>query len=189
MKEEKIWAAKDGYLVNRDGSIYKLNWNNTGKMRRVKQSQRDDGYLYFGCNGRTTFAHRFIAECFIPNPDNLPCINHKDENKTNNRVENLEWCDYKYNLNYGTHNKRVGESNSKALKNNPKICKKVYQYTKDGVLVKEWCSLREIERVFGYCNGYISRCCNGKYKYAYDYIWSFKPLADLSESNNSPRVK
>lgn len=177
MKEEKIWAIKDGYLVHRDGSIYKLNWNNTGKMRRVKQWQNGNGYLRFNCNGNYTLVHRFVASCFIPNPDNLPCINHKDENKTNNCVDNLEWCDHKYNNNYGSYKE--------------KYKKKVYQYTKDCTFVKEWVSLMEIQRVLGFDSGHISACCNGKpqHKSAYNYIWSFKPLADLSESNNSPRVK
>ena len=170
MKEEKIWAVKDGYLVHRDGSIYALNWHNTGKMRRVNQSVNNSGYLRFGCNGKTTYAHRFVAECFLPNPDNLPCVNHKDENKTNNRVENLEWCDYKYNSNYGTRNTRLAVSH----KNHPQKSKIVYQYSKNGVLIKEWVSAKEIERVLGFDNSNISACCNGKYKTAYDFVWKHK---------------
>lgn len=164
MKEEKIWAIKDGYLVHRDGSIYKLNWRNTGTMRRVKQSKDKKGYLYFNCNDKTTLAHRFVAEAFIPNSQNLPCVNHKNEIKTDNRVENLEWCDHKYNDNYGTRNKRVAESRSK----------KVLQYTKDGVFVKEWVSAKEIGIVLGYHTGYIAACCKGKHKTAYDFIWRYK---------------
>lgn len=163
MEEKKIWAVKDGYLVHRDGSIYKLNWHNTGTMRKIKQSEDKGGYLRFHCNGKDTYVHRFIAECFLPNPDNLPEINHKNEIKTDNRVENLEYCTHKYNMNYGTRNKRAAESR----------CKKVCQYTLDGAFVKEWLSATEIQRVLGFDNGYISNCCKGKSKSAYDFIWKF----------------
>ena len=173
MEGKKIWAVKDGYLVNRDGSIYKLNWRNTGTMRRIKQSVNNYGYLVFCYNGRMTFAHRFVASCFIPNPDNLPCINHKDENKTNYCVENLEWCTRSYNNNYGTRNKRIAESISKFQKIHPQKSKKVYQYTLGGKFVKEWVSLHEIERVLGFGIGHISKCCNGKQKTAYDFIWRY----------------
>lgn len=162
MKEEKIWAIKDGYLVNRDGSIYALNWCNTRIMRKVIQKTTPYGYLYFQNNKKYTLSHRFVAECFISNPDNLPCINHKDENKKNNCVDNLEWCDRKYNNNYGTRNKRISKT--------------TYQYTKDGVFVKKWNSLSEIKKHLGYNIGSISLCCNGKRKVHMGYIWSYKPL-------------
>lgn len=184
MKEEKIWAIKDGFLVHRDGSIYKLNWRNTGTMRRIKQTNDGNGYLRFWCNGKMTRVHRFVAECFLPNLQNLPFINHKNEIKSDNRVINLEWCTAKYNTNYGTAKQRWAEKNkgskrteetrkkiSESNKNNPKKSKKVLQFTKDWVFVKEWCSLREIERVLGYHHRNISKCCNGKQKSAYDYIW------------------
>lgn len=72
------------------------------------------GYLLVSlcCNGKHKgiTVHRLVAQAFLPNPDNLPEINHKDEDKTNNSVENLEWCDRSYNINYGSRNIRVKET-------------------------------------------------------------------------------
>ena len=62
--------------------------------------------------------HRLVAEAFIPNTDKLPMVNHKDENKTNNHVSNLEWCTNEYNLNYGTRNQRISEKTRKRMLGN-----------------------------------------------------------------------
>lgn len=67
------------------------------------------GYEYVRIRGNALRIHRLVAQAFIPNPNNYPMVNHKDENKTNNHVENLEWCTNKYNCNYGTRNKRISE--------------------------------------------------------------------------------
>lgn len=72
----------------------------------------DNGYNFVTCYGQHKGRHIWIAKAFIPNPDNLPCVNHKDENKLNNCADNLEWCTYKYNSNYGTRAERFAKSNS-----------------------------------------------------------------------------
>lgn len=173
MKEnEKIWVVKDGYIVLRNGTVFRLNWNNTGKCVEVKQSVNNCGYLQFSCNGITTVSHRFIAECFIPNPNNFPEINHKNEIKSDNRVDNLEWCDRSYNINYGTRNKKIAKAHEGHT--TWKKGKKVFQFTKDGEFVKEWCSLHEIQRQLGFSATHISKCCLGRYKFAYDFIWRYK---------------
>ena len=89
------------------------------KEKILKQYIDKDGYIkVILCkNNKTHFlsVHRLIAEAFIPNPDNLPQINHKDENKKNNKLSNLEWCTCKYNINYGTRTKRAMEKHKKRL--------------------------------------------------------------------------
>lgn len=159
MEEKKYWARRGEYLVHRDGTIYKMNWHRTGQMRRVKQSHDSKGYLQFTYKGRLVSSHRFIAELFIPNPDNLPQVNHINEKKDDNRVENIEWCDAAYNNSYGTRNERISN----------KVC----QYTLDGTFICEWPSTMEVERQLGYNHRNIGKCCLGKYRQAYGYVWRY----------------
>ena len=105
--------------------------------------------------------HRLVAEAFIPNPENLPQINHKDENKLNNCVSNLEWCTARYNANYGTRNKRTGEPQMKKIR-----CVETNTVYK---------SLSEASRVTEINIGNLSSVCNGKvgYKTAGGYHWEY----------------
>ena len=149
------------YEVSDQGRVRSLKF---GKERIMKQLITPKGYIRVGLrkNGyqKMYLVHRLVAQTFIPNPDNLTEVNHKDEDKINNKVSNLEWCDRKYNINYGTRTDRCS--------------KQVIQFTKDGVFVREWKSTRDVERNLGYFHSYISKCCNGRYKSAYNFIWKFK---------------
>lgn len=89
------------YAVDENGNVFSVK---TGKP--IKQFDCGTGYFRVGLsrNGKEKhfLVHRLVAEAFIPNPERLPLVNHKDENKKNNCVSNLEWCTYEYNANYGT---------------------------------------------------------------------------------------
>lgn len=119
---------------------------------------------------RNVFVHRIIASVFLPNPNNEPIINHKDENKTNNRVDNLEWCSYQYNNTYGKgHQSRIRNQI-----NRPDCSKPVIQLTKDGKFVKEYPSAKEAGRQTGI--RHIGEVCNhnGPMKSAGGYLWEWK---------------
>ena len=165
------------YQVSNLGRILSLNYRRTGKIRILKGLKDKDGYLNVCLckNGKTKRAkiHRLVAQTFLPNPLNLPQVNHKDEDKTNNFVGtpendykdgNLEWCDCKYNCNYGTSATRIGE----------KLSKPVFQFTLDGEFIREWKSCYEVQRKLGYRQSYTNACCRGKYKQAYGFIWKYK---------------
>lgn len=97
-----------GYYVDDSGKVYSRKY---GDLRELKQYPKTHGYLYVALsrNGKKDYlrVHRLVAEAFIPNPDNLPEVNHKDEDKTNNKVDNLEWCTPHDNKVYGSRRERV----------------------------------------------------------------------------------
>lgn len=144
-----------------------------GKVRSLYTSRNGYSNVSLCDNSGKWFrqqVHRLVAKAFLPNPNNLPQVNHKDENKTNNYISNLEWCANNYNINYGNRNQNV----SLSLKNNSKVSKAILQYDKDGNLITEWPSINEIKRSCGYSTGNIHACCKCKYKQAYGYIWKYK---------------
>ena len=101
--------------VDRDGA--RGRYFAHGKI--LKPFKRKDGYLFVQVNvdgfRQNKSVHRLVAETFVPNPDNLPVVNHKNENKSDNRAVNLEWCDQKYNANYGTSRLRISKKVSKSV--------------------------------------------------------------------------
>ena len=129
----------------------------------LKPWKNGDGYLHvlLSKNGkRKTFKiHRFVAEAFIPNPNNYEVVHHKDHNKLNNKVENLEWKDR------DEHDNEHGVEKGK----------QVYQYTLDGVLIRIWQSAMECDRC-GFNHSHIIDCCNGKRKTSNGHKWSYEPL-------------
>lgn len=160
---------KGHYQVSNFGRIKSIKF---GKEIILKPGTNKNGYSYVILykNGKVKkfTVHRLVAEAFIPNPYNLPEVNHKDENKQNNVASNLEWCDAKYNHNYGTINERIAAKNT-----NGKCSKKVYQYTLDGQFVREWESTREAGRN-GFDQSAVAACCRGKRKKYKDFIWRYK---------------
>lgn len=140
------------------------------KERLLKPTTESSGYLVvklqIGNKSVPKKIHRLVAETFIPNPNDLPCVNHKDENRTNNCLNNLEWCTYKENANHGTRNQRLRMISGI----------RVAQYTLDGTLIKIWNSISEAANYFG-CKSTsaIRRVCKkekGRRSYK-GFIWRY----------------
>lgn len=164
------------YQVSRDGRIFskgrtgvrKNGWIMNCRPMELVQKDNGRGYmtvmLYDEHKGHRFYVHRLVAKAFVDNPYNLPQVNHKDENKSNNNADNLEWCDARYNLTYGTHIERVVKANSRP----------VIQYTINWEYVAEYPSAMEAMRQTGIKQGTISQCCKGQKQTAGGYKWKLK---------------
>ena len=150
---KEIWKSTQGFKVSNKGSVK----NNSNRELSLELTR--NGYLRVTKNNKHYLVHRLVAQAFIPNPDNLPCVNHKNEDRTDNRVENLEWCTYSYNINYGSRNS--------------KMSKKVNQLTLEGELVKVFDSIREASRYTGIPAPNILNCCKGNLNKTHGFKWCY----------------
>lgn len=138
----------------------------------LKQRQARNGYMLITLQGDknknfTYTVHRLVAEAFIPNPESLPTVNHKDEDKLNNHVENLEWMTYDDNNHYGTRQQRAYNNGGGRRKIS------VGQYEKSGRLVATYESFAEAGRQTGVSKTAIADCVNGRKKSAGGYRWRY----------------
>lgn len=174
----------EDYQVSNLGRVKSL-W--FGKERILRPSKTTRGYLQVELykNGKSKWlkVHRLVATAFLDNPDGKPEVNHKidtEEGKTMNFVffneygtvdeekTTIEWCDRKYNNNYGSHNEKISKANTNGKKSKP-----VLQLTFDGKLVREWPSTQECGRN-GFNHSHVSACCNGKLKSHKGFRWKYK---------------
>lgn len=121
------------------------------------------GYMHVTLSGKSYKVHRLVAKAFIDNPNNYPCVNHIDEDKTNNRTDNLEWCTYKHNANHGTRNARIAKNESIPI----------IQYDLDGNEVRRWDSATSAARFFGVRRWTITGCLKGRQHTSCGFKWGY----------------
>ena len=153
------------YQISNKGRVKSLYNGSERILRPVIDRYGYYKIMLYNDSVRKIFSiHRLVAQAFIPNLYNKPQVNHLDENKKNNSVDNLEWATAKENSNYGSRNEKVADSRSKPI----------LQYSKSGDFIREWKSAAEVERVLGINNSDIIQCCKGRRKSAGGYIWRYK---------------
>ena len=167
----EIWKDIEGYeglyQVSNKGRAKRLQSKGCKQERILTPVKNRCGYLRVTlCKDgqrRIYSVHRLVVQTFLPNPDNLPQVNHIDENKTNNTISNLEWCTNEYNCNHDTHNERSAKTKSKPVLG-ISLDKKIYLYFNRTM---------DAERLAGFKNGAISKCCRGKLKTHKGYTWMY----------------
>ena len=148
---EEIWKNVKGfenvYQISNFGNLKSFKKDKNGKI--LSQVNKKNGYFSVILTSKKkilhTRIHRLVALAFIPNPNNKPCVNHKDGNKQNNNVKNLEWCSYQENIQHAKENKLW-------VYNKPYKCKKVYQYDMLGNFIKEYKNAVEASKLTGVCS-------------------------------------
>ena len=168
MEEWKDIKGYEGkYMVSNKGRVKSLNYNNTGKEGILKAHFNVHGYLfvvlYKEGKRKLPLVHRLVATAFLENPEGYTEVNHRDEDKENNKAENLEWVSHEYNINYGTRNKKIAEKNSKP----------VFSVDKESGLIMWWQSASEASIQLGINNGNICDCLKGRKKSAGGHIWFY----------------
>lgn len=161
------------YCVSDAGEVFSLNYNKTGEIKKLKPQKHKNGYLFVNLSGKIVSLHRLVAKTFIPNPENKPQVNHKNGNKMDNRVQNLEWNSSSENILHayrilGRKSPRLGKKG----KDHPNS--KIVLQIKDGVVVAEFYGANEASRQTGINNISIGDACRGKNHTAGGYRWEYK---------------
>lgn len=161
------------YLISDDGKVFSVRSN-----RLIKNQLSNKGYyrveLNFSGKAEKYSVHRLVAEAFIPNPDNLPEVNHKDENPLNNHVSNLEWCTHLYNVNYGTRVARIQSKRQTPMGADNSQSIRVYQFDLNGNFIAEYGSCGEAGRETGLRAASVARAARGKRKQYAGFYWNDK---------------
>lgn len=163
------------YMVSDEGQVYSMKSNrlltaskHVGDYRVVSLSRDKKKH--------TLLIHRLVYETFVGSVPKGMQVNHKDEDKSNNRLDNLELLTPKENSNYGTRNQRIVESNRQWRKARRKMFgRPVLQYNRDGVLIRRWEAIAEAEKQ-GFCKTGIGRCCRGDMKTYKGYRWEYADM-------------
>lgn len=184
------------YEISNMGRVRSLNYRRTGEVKILKQTSNGNGYLrvflYNNKKPKKFYVHRLVATMFIPNPNNLQEVNHINEIKTDCRVENLEWCNREYNMNYGTRIERAIETKKNIdmkTSNKKVIClntKDVFNSIKEAT---QWCGLKSDGNIIISCKNKKRTC--GKHPITGERLhWMYyDKWLQLNEKTKNSKIK
>ena len=184
---EEIWKNiknhEGRYQVSNRGRVKSLRFNGSDVPTILKPQKSPKGYFIVNIGGKQKSIHRLVAEMFIDNPKELSQVNHIDGDKSNNNVENLEWCTPSENLKHA-YKSGLKVATSSHLK------KPIDQFLPDMTYLTTWESTKAIERALGVHHSNISACCKGKLKTCRGYIWRYsKEVRQLGIETITPAEK
>lgn len=196
---QEIWLPvchkdySDRYMISNFGRVKSLrkasgkvkNSSNGNEFMSLNNHSAGYKYVTFFCNGKREnfFVHRLVAEAFIPNPYNLPQVNHIDGNKQNNLASNLEWCTAKENIIHAVNTGLFNPSKHRVahhprLKTSTRKSRIVYQFSMDGKLIKKWRCALDASKELKIPNNKIYMCCNHKISYTNGFIFSYENFVE-----------
>lgn len=199
---EEVWRDIKGYeekyQISNLGRVKSLSFNKTGEKKLLKPHDNGNGYLtvclWKDNRYKHKYIHRLVAEAFLPNPENKPCIDHINTNRDDNRIENLRWCTYSENLMNPITNKKSSETHREIYQgnNNPNYGNRgksntlsipILQLDLFGNIIKLWYGAKETERENNFDASTITKCCKGKKLTHKGFRWVYLNdyLADILE--------
>lgn len=170
MGKKEIWGDINGYYgkyqISTRGNVKSINFNQTNEEKILKPRITKGDYrqvvLYKNGQGKPFYVHVLVAKTFLPNPLNLPEVNHKNGDKTDNSIDNLEWVSARKNSQHAVIHK---------LRIYPTY--KILQFDKFNVFIREWDCVTDIINTIGGHSSMIYKCCEGKIDFAYGFIWRY----------------